>query len=730
MQLLKSIWAGIPSNGMHSYTERQTEKVTWCSILRSVVYGVNADDLIHAKDWVPCGYVKLQSGIQPSIKTFVLQTIRKLALQIHFLQFDLDSLGDCAFNSLVHLCLREDVNSECRETLEFCGHRKPWTETTNFSRTTVGLIQVNVRYPCSLTFTYTSQERQIASVYIRYTQLKVMHHRNTDLIVKPTVIGKDIPVALKWQLHQKLGNKLQFSELRSCCFAGLIEIYDGFQKNYLLFKKQILNYTEDTLQISSEYYIASVMFLLNETFIMPKDLALFTLQYNKEAVRVQFLDVDKVNTVKSEGSILHSIFGINITTGGYPNVSVIVRRFYGWEDDSCSFGGYAFTHQIETETLNTTYHQGPFCTSMSPSVPFIGTDGPKHVSFGSFQYYLTLYAFGPWYAIDVDIIVSRSGCEGIFEPVSLCHKVTEDMGHQFYKNSLLVQDLDTKNYVMRCTATRQLNNIIEYDVYISSIKKCVNFQSISFIQDYVLKYYFRTFMDVDVIVSMGPSYLPQYFITAEILSFLRVSTISQSLNATNIDHSYKAAYRKVGAVTLLLLNDNHIFGLYLSFTFESINHVRNNCSSNGSALNFVKNPGSNRVLASVDIFSLCGSLLFVKRYVYVFKFYDTLVEDKDSYLYFYGYFESKCLQNRANVLAILDTGRVHHSVNYTNGRIHMNTCYSRNSFIYQNQKDCDLTIEYRIRQFYMYTQLRVNYAKGRLQPFQVSDSVVYKYIIE
>ena len=701
-------------------SSRIYEMVTWCSISHSGTFGGNDDDLNHAKDWVPCGYVRVVSGMQPSNMSFHLQTIRKLALQISFLLFDLESLGDCMFYSSVYLCLHEKDHWGCDESLEFCGYRKPWTETTTFSRTTVELIQLNVRYPCNLTFTYTSLERQIASVYISYAQYKVMHHTDTELILKFPVMRKKQQVIHKWQLRQEVGNKIHFSELQSSYCTGIIEIYDGFQKYYLLFRKQISNSSEETLNISSQYYLASVTFQLNDIVIFSKDHTLLRLRYDKKPVQIQFLDIDTVGTVKSHRSIINIIFGINISTGGYPNVSVTVREFNGWEDDSCSFGGYTFTHQIETETLNTTFNQGPFCTTAAPSIPFIGTHGPKHVVFGSFQYYLTFYAFGPWYDIDIDIIVRRSVCEGIFEPASMCYKVMEDMGHQLNYNSKIVRSVETTNYVMGCSVTRQPANNLEYAVYISRMRNCVNFQSISLIPKYVLLYSLKSYMDVYLDISMGPSYLPSYLTTAEILSLLRISTTSQALNATTIEHSYKASYKNVGAITLILLNSQQQFGLHVSFVLESINHVGGNCSSNGSALNYAKDPRNNNKLTLVDIFNLCGKLLFLKRDLYVIKFHGLLQRDKNSTLYLYSYFESKCHANRMNTLTVLESGKVYHSVTSTNERIYMNRCHGLRSYIYQNQRRCSATIGYRMRHFYVYAQLIFLQRIGRLQRFQVN----------
>ena len=75
-----------------------------------------------------------------------------------------------------------------------------------------------------------------------------------------------------------------------------------------------------------------------------------------------------------------------------------------------------------------------------------------------------------------------------------------------------------------------------------------------------------------------------------------------------------------------------------------------------------------------------------------------------------------------NTLTILDNENVYHSVALFNRRIYMNRCHGIASYVYQNQKRCSVTIEYRMRQFYVYTQMRFSDI-GRPQHFQVNQNL-------
>ena len=453
--------------------------VVWCVVSRGDGHQLTTDDVIHLQAPIPCGYLKVVAGIQPSEIHYYLKTMRSLALQIRFLVFHIDSFSEfCELASYVHLCLHDQETFHCPSSRKYCGYRKPWVETTDVSWMVVKLKQHNVRYPCNITFSYTSLERDIAYVYMEYE-----HHDIVDMV---DFVSNTMTIRLfyhkgitqyywNWRIKQKLGNILRLNSIQTCCFAGTLQMYDGFNNYYMMAEEQISNYSKKVLNVTSTYYIATVIFQLNETSVKLTENPLFILRFKKEVVNVRYLDVDMVISVKNYGGILHSVFAMNMTNGGYPNVSVEVRTFSGWNDNLCSFGGYSFTHEITIQSLNMTYQQGPFCNGQAPSVPFIGTHGPKHLVFGSFQYWLKIYAFGPLYEIDIGIIIRKSSCEGLFEPMYMCTEPIPGYNNQFHADDQAMRFVNATNYNIICSAAMQPNNMLLYHLRIFNIRTCLIF---------------------------------------------------------------------------------------------------------------------------------------------------------------------------------------------------------------------------------------------------------------
>ena len=241
--IAKTLTDGWSRNVLTSYKLLSSKTyliVNWCVISTSDANSLSADDVIHTHKYAqPCGYVKVMNGIQPSITTFHLRTIRHLVVQVSFLLFDMDSFSeDCKHVSSVELCLTEPTHWRCLKFMRFCGYRKPWILTTTVSLVEVSIDQLNVRYPCNLTFSYTSIEKQRAYVYIKYERSDTLHFTTNPMIFRINTTQRFIRYYGKWRLQQKVGYIIRFNDLYACCFVGSIEIYDGFESYYLIAQKK------------------------------------------------------------------------------------------------------------------------------------------------------------------------------------------------------------------------------------------------------------------------------------------------------------------------------------------------------------------------------------------------------------------------------------------------------------------------------------------------------------
>ena len=578
-QILTDGWS---RNVLTSYTLLSSKThlmVDWCVISTSDADSLRADDVIHTHNHstAPCGYVKVVNGIQPSTSIFHLRTIRQLVVQVTFLFFDMDSFSeDCEHVSSVQLCLTDPSHWVCPKSLKFCGYRKPWIQTTSVSLVEVLVVQLNVRYPCNLTFSYTSIEVQRAYVYIKYESFETMHITSNSMNFRLVSLAGYYG---KWRLQQKLGNIIRFNDWQACCFVGSVEIYDGFENYYLIAQKRISNYSEEILDVATTYYLATLIFHLNHTLNKFNDDPLFALRFVKELVTVQFINTDNFSTtINNQGHLLHKILAFNMTTGGYPNFSVVVRTFKGWNDNLCSFGGYSF--KIHIKLIKLTYDQGLFCNGQAPSVPFVGTHGPKHIVFGSFQYYFTIYAFGPWYNIDIDVIIHRSFCEGVFEPMHMCASVVQSYNNVPKDNHRMMSYINTSNYGIFCAAISGTDNNIIYELDMVNIKTCVIFQINSLLPSNAQFYRVRASMNIDITITIGPKHLLAYDITSISYIKLYFGTTDHAANSTRIKNSYRSSHKNVNRFNIDLQEIRQRLGLYRWSPTKNTYIQICNCSGN------------------------------------------------------------------------------------------------------------------------------------------------------
>ena len=708
--LAKTLTEGWSRNVLTSYKLLSSKThliVNWCVISTSDANSLSADDVIHTQNTTqPCGYVKIVNGIQPSIITFYLRTIRQLVVQVSFLLFYMDSFSEnCEHVSFVHLCLTGPTHWRCLKSMRFCGYRKPWTLTTSVSLVKVSIVQLNVRYPCNLTFSYTSIEKQRAFVNIKYERSDTLHITGNPMIVRINYAERLIGYHGKWRLQQKLGDILRFNYLYACCFVGSIEIYDGFESYYLIAQKMNLNYSEEILDVATTYFLATLIFQVKYTLFMSHGDRLFILRFVKELVNVQFINTDNFSTtINNQGHLLHKILAFSMTTGGYPNLSVVVRTFKGWNDDMCSFGGYSFTHKIETSLISLNYDQGPFCNGQAPSVPFIGTHGPKHIVFGSFQYYFTIYAFGPWYDIDIDVIINRSFCEGLFEPMHMCASALQSYNNSRQDNHKLMSYVNTSNYDIFCFGVSRANYTISYTLDMVNIRQCLIFQMTSLLQSNFQTYKVKATMNMNITFTVGPKHLSSYEITANRFIRLYFGKIDDVANSTIIQSSYMSSQTNVDSLKVELLEHQQHLGLYATLVFDVIN-LNRSCSRVQSSRSYINEQSliGKEEVGIVEVSSYCKKFLFVNQLFYVFN--SQMSEQKMNRVYYmYSYFESNCSSGLFNSLTARYESRIYHSVEAIYKRLHLSHCIKSVTFMVYNRKKCLFIMEYRIQQIKLYVK--------------------------
>ena len=172
---------------------------------------------------------------------------------------------------------------------------------------------------------------------------------------------------------------------------------------------------------------------------------------------------------------------VNITGNRFPRLSIRSRVSTGLNEDGCAYGGL----KIEQYRNESDFNQyGPYCSRLMAFQPFL--TALNQLVFSSDHFKLFVYAFGPLYALAIDIVVSATECEGLINPVELC--AINDTAPQVP----VVQSQQLSNYKLFCKKSRKTHD--SGDVYISivvhDLKGCVIVQQIPTASDmsYIIRF--------------------------------------------------------------------------------------------------------------------------------------------------------------------------------------------------------------------------------------------------
>ena len=111
----------------------------WCSPDYLVNDNCDVLNMIQRHRHLPCGYTKIIQGMSPSDHFFFMNIIKELVTQIRFLLRVMDYTSNCLYSSYLKVCVSQNrkINWNCENNLVYCGYRKPWEVTLNYSKEAV-----------------------------------------------------------------------------------------------------------------------------------------------------------------------------------------------------------------------------------------------------------------------------------------------------------------------------------------------------------------------------------------------------------------------------------------------------------------------------------------------------------------------------------------------------------------------------------------------------------------
>ena len=138
----------------------------------------------------------------------------------------------------------------------------------------------------------------------------------------------------------------------------------------------------------------------------------------------------------------------------FPEITVFVvvkiNSFQCQCQCQCNMGGFILVQQLFNED-RALFTSGPYCPGGDSNQPLITENGPEFIVLNRKETLLVIYAFGPEYWIDVDVIVSVSLCEGSFDFPLIC-QAELDISQTMHTT------MNWDNFQLNCNRLNRLNN--------------------------------------------------------------------------------------------------------------------------------------------------------------------------------------------------------------------------------------------------------------------------------
>ena len=371
--------------------------------------------------FVPCGLVNAVKKYDLYLVKWIITVNIEFYVKVTFLRFEIPDSGSGCSLSALKIGALQNSRFNSKWYWSYCGNRPPWSETIESHTIIMAINQrlLNYRFKVSSIY-YTTDP----SEYLETD----LYHRDviTDGLHEVYYQIQNI-YSIKWIIKVPICHVTHFSTIKLMNFVGQFHIYDGPMETYSIFSltQDMLDTFVDNADTMSTYFITVVKLVISNNNIEFIKSQVMELYLEKEMLHKKYLlNLNSKNQVQNNGQILHAVYSITGQDQQYPNVTFDVRSFQGWNEGGCNMGGFAILHQM-ADRDGPLITSGPYCPGRGLNQPLITDHGPEYIVLSKSETILVLYAFGSEYKIDLDVLISISACEGLFNPPLLCQAQLE-----------------------------------------------------------------------------------------------------------------------------------------------------------------------------------------------------------------------------------------------------------------------------------------------------------------
>ena len=427
---------------------------------------------------LPCGYLHIHNTPLQSYSESLIQVNHLFFVQLFFLVFNMDDSGpNCEHSACeIQLLKHNQSTSLWLITLRLCGQKKPWNQTLPSNAVLISVDQIYVRNVPNITFMYFLLDINVAYRSILYSnvvqhQAALKYFHESSYQMKQTMIFE----IQQWVINVNIGSQIQFWSIEIESAMCSLKLFDGPQENELIYQGNA-TYNDSIFKLTTMFFQSLIILECDDNFnndiVGP-----MTLLYKTVNIKPTLLTIGTTFRITSNGRTIQHVFLLKSNKEVYPNISLGIHKFHGWNDGGCNFGGYIIK---QTGPKNPTF--GPFCSKDFRR--YLKPHGLEYFVIGKHVTQLIIYSYSSLYFVDIEFIVKSSVCEGVLEPIIRL------LPHNNVSEQSVVlgyEELDSAH--LSLTEFTSRNSIIkEYKVTVTKLSKCLTIQSITSYYNIIIRY--------------------------------------------------------------------------------------------------------------------------------------------------------------------------------------------------------------------------------------------------